>query len=496
MVGAEPSREVFFLRLLELATANEPQPLLESALATIVPACGARAAYLELRDRDDDPSAPPRFWRAHGCSDADVASIRSSISRGIIAHTLAQGCTVATPSAVSDPSFRDHPSVLRNEIQAVLCAPIGTPAFGVVYVQGARAGADFAERNRQLVEVFARQLGLVADRLLRDSRRAPRDATAEVRKRFRCEAIIGRSEVTARMLVEAAQVAPMQISVLLTGPTGTGKSMLARTIAANSSRASGPYFDLNCANFQESLLESELFGAEAGAFTGATKKTLGKVAAARGGTLFLDEIGELSLGAQAKLLQLLQERVFFPVGSTTPVSADVRIISATHQDLQALVAQKRFRADLYFRLAVMTIDLPGLDQRREDIPELVEHLCQEACARNQLARLRLTRRALGACRESDWPGNIRDLSNRIEAAVARASFEGACEVDSHHVFPQLPQDADAPVTLREGMRRVQRRLVEEALVRNDWNIKRTADELDISRQHLHDLVNSVGLRRP
>ncbi len=496
--GNDPAAERdFYLGLLDLVAAAEPEPLLIQALAMIVAASGARIAYIELRDLENGPdSTAPRYWKAHGCTEEELASIRESMSRGIIARTLAEGRTIATPSAIADPSFRDQPSVLRNAIQAVLCAPIGQPPFGVIYLQGLQAGNGFTIRNRSAVEVFARQLGMVADRLLSRQRRySQSDATAEIRRQFKCPGIVGRSEALAHVLHEAAQVAPPSITVLLTGPTGTGKSALARAIAANSSRATGPYIDLNCAALPESLLEGELFGAEPGAYTGATKRTPGKVAAARSGTLFLDEVAELSLTAQAKLLQLLQERHYYPLGATTPVPADVRVISATNVDLKARVAQKKFREDLFYRLAVVTIEMPTLEQRREDIPELVERFCQDFCQRNQLRLLRPTRRALIACREASWPGNIRELTNAVEAAIARASFARSETLDEHHIFPTAERSSEYP-TLREATQRSQRRIIDEALTRNEWNITRTAVELDVSRQHLHDLISSFGLRRP
>jgi Nif-specific regulatory protein len=196
----------------------------------------------------------------------------------------------------------------------------------------------------------------------------------------------------------------------------------------------------------------------------------GKVAAARGGTLFLDEVAERSLVAQAKLLQLLQERRYYPLGATAPVAADVRIISATNADLKARVEEKRFREDLYYRLAVMSITLPVLEQRSDDIPALVTHFCADACRRNQLVDLPPTPRALFACREAAWPGNVRELGNAIEAAVVRASYDGAANIDEHHVFPAAPRADGAPLTFREATQRAQRRHLGESLTRNEWNI--------------------------
>jgi len=485
----------FYRRLLDLSSAPEPEPLLDEALAAIVGFSGAQIAYLELHDPNRSDPAVPRYWRAHGWSEMELVAVRQAISRSIIASTMDCGQIVSTRAAVADPAFRLNASVARLEIQAVLCAPIGRPALGAVYLQGSQASDEFLHRNRDAVEVFARQLAIVADRLLASREpRAQADATHAVRQRFRCDGIVGRSPALTRVLEEAAAAAPSRTTVLITGPAGSGKSALARTIHANSPRAMRPCIEVNCAAIPEGLFESELFGAEPGAATGVTRRIAGRVAAARGGTLFLDEIAELPLGAQAKLLQLLQDRIYFPLGTSEPVRADVRVISATNADLQARVAERKFREDLYYRLAVLPIAMPGLGERREDLPALVEWLCIELCRDAERAPVAITRRALQACREADWPGQIRQLRNAIEAALAR-SGDGDT-LDEHHIFPAAPRADGAPFTYREAMQRAQRRCIEEALERNDGNISRTALELDLNRQHLHELIGSLKIRRP
>lgn len=483
----------FYRRLLDLGAESEIELLLDQALQLITEVTGARIAYLELHD---DERAAPRFWRGHGCTSEDVATIRSSISRGIIARALAEGLTIETPSAHVDPRFQDLTSVQAHAIDAVLCAPVGAPPIGVIYLQGHGGAVSFTEEDRRRLELFARQLAPLADRLsVRWPGRARVDHTAEIRQRFRCEGLVGTSEAIARVLTEASHVAPLNISVLISGPTGTGKSALARAIAANSKRAKGPFVALNCAAIPEALMESELFGAEKGAHSTATKRSLGKVAAAAGGTLFLDEVAELPPSAQAKLLQLLQERQYYPLGATSPIAADVRVISATHADLKAKVAQKLFREDLYYRLHVLPIKMPGLAERREDIPGLVEHFCAEACARNGLPPLRVARRTLLACQEATWHGHLRELSNAIEAAVVRAQIAGSETLLEPHVFPDSEASSGDKLSLHEAMRRFKKRFVEEALQRSNWNVAETARNLDLARAHLYTLISDLGLKR-
>jgi Nif-specific regulatory protein len=485
----------FYRRLLDLGGQEEIEPLLDEALSLIVDVTGAQTAYLELYDND---GGEPRFWKGQGCSDDDVEAIRASMSRGIVAQAISEGRTVETPSAQGDPRFKDLASVRRHEIQAVLCAPVGTrPPIGVVYLQGrARSGA-FTEADRERAELFARQLAPLADRLVsRHPAHERIDHTREIRERFHCPQLVGRSKTLAQVLQEASLVAPLDVDVLITGPSGSGKSALASAIAQNSPRARGPFVALNCAALPEALIESELFGVERGAHSTAVRKVIGKVAAADGGTLFLDEVATLSPAAQAKLLQLLQAREYTPLGSTTTVRANVRIISATNANLPALVAERSFREDLYYRLHVLPIDMPGLSERRDDIPELVEHQCEEACRRHKLPPMTVSSHALLACREASWPGHVRQLAHTIEAAVIRAQGEHARTLREHHIFPEAAPDLDdTEVTFQEATRRFQRRHVLEALERNDWNVAETARQLELARSHLYNLIREFALRR-
>jgi len=346
-----------YARLLELTRENELAPALRGALALIVAATGAERGYLEVRQDEQT-----RWWMGQGFEEREVELVRRLISTGILAEALATGETIQTQSALFDTRFAERGSVQRNQIQAVICAPVtGQRMAGVLYLQRAAGEGSFDEGARELAEVFAGELAPLVDRLgAAEVARAQDDPTAPWRERLRVEGVIGRSDGLARVLRGVALAAPIPATVLITGPTGVGKTQLARAVHDNGPRAAGPFVELNCAAIPDDLVESELFGAVAGAHSTATRRRLGKVDSADGGTLFLDEIGELSPAAQGKLLTFLESGRFYPLGSSTESKADCRIVAATNRDLDELQTSGTFRRDLYYRLQVLTIDVPAL----------------------------------------------------------------------------------------------------------------------------------------
>ncbi len=481
-----------FLGLLELGAREDLTPLLTGALALIVATTNAARGYLEVR-----PASGPPFFIAHGFSDAEIALVRGEISTGIIAEAIATGRTVSTASALDDPRFRANESVQVQRIQAVLCAPVGSPPLGVLYLQGRSGKGPFPEADRRCAELFARHLSPLADRLIaREEASIEIDHTADLRAKLSVSGIAGTSRAMADVLRQITVAAPVPIAVLVTGESGTGKTAIARAIHDSSPRAKGPFVELNCAALPEALFESELFGAEKGAHSTATRRIEGKVDAARGGTLFLDEIAETPLSVQSKLLMFLQSKRYYRLGGASAMEADVRVIAATNADLPELVAQKRFREDLYYRLNVLEVTVPPLRARRSDIAIIAEAITA-SIGRAHDRPLPLSRAAKIALAEGEWPGNVRQLENTLQRGWAVALAAGASAIEPAHLFPDRapPSGEGEPETYEDALRRFQGRFLKEALERSGWNVSETARRIGLARSHLNDLIKAHGLAR-
>ncbi len=326
----------------------------------------------------------------------------------------------------------------------------------------------------------------------------------QLRAETRNRAIVGNSPAVCRMLEMIETVAPSDATVLIIGKSGTGKELVARSIHELSSRASGPWVAVNCAALSENLLESELFGHEKGAFTGADKRREGRFLQASGGTLFLDEIGEIPLQMQVKLLRALQQREIQRVGSDETISVDVRIVAATNRDLREEIRAGRFREDLYYRLNVVSIAVPSLAERREDIPLLAQHFLHIHGERSRKDVKGFTPLAMDMLLRYDWPGNVRELENAVERAVVLLFGHYVSErelpqavVDAYHPAQEMPgplpdrggNDADGPKTLEDMERDFIVRTVREC----GDNKSEAAKRLGISRKTLHTKLKSYGL---
>jgi two-component system response regulator HydG len=313
--------------------------------------------------------------------------------------------------------------------------------------------------------------------------------------RLRLPEIIGKSAAMERLVELLALVAPSEATVLITGESGTGKGLVARAIHANSRRSRGPLVEVNCAAIPENLMETELFGHDKGAFTGADKARRGRFAQADGGTIFLDEVGELPLSMQAKLLRVLQDGQIQRVGSDEPIAVNVRILAATNRDLKRMTEEGSFREDLFYRLNVVAVEVPPLRQRKEDIPLLVDHFLRTFAEKNKRAVRGITPRAMDLLLKYDWPGNVRELENVMERAVILLRGEYLTEVELP-LHLQRPEPSDSSASETEAsphdaalfpsltLAEMERRLIEKVLEETGGNKSEAARRLGITRRTL------------
>ncbi|HET9335642.1 MAG TPA: PEP-CTERM-box response regulator transcription factor [Sphingomicrobium sp.] len=289
------------------------------------------------------------------------------------------------------------------------------------------------------------------------------------------------------------RVASADVSVMLLGASGTGKELLARAVHEKSPRAKGEFVAINCAAIPENLLEAELFGYERGAFTGAVKTTPGKIELAQGGTLFLDEVGDIPLPLQVKLLRFLQERVIERIGGRAPIAVDTRIVCATHQDLDAMIAEGRFRDDLYYRLAEIVVKIPSLAERSGDSVLLARNFVARFARELNTRVQSLSPDAADAIDAYAWPGNVRELENRIKRAVIMADGKQVTAADLDLPGARGGEAEPLPINLRAAREQIDRRVIRQALTRTENNISGAAKLLGISRPTLYDLMKQYQL---
>jgi DNA-binding NtrC family response regulator len=383
----------------------------------------------------------------------------------------------------------DHP-----ELTVIMVTAYGTVRTAV---EAMKAGAyDYLTKPIDYDE-----LALVVNRALERQQllEEVRNLRLALDKKYGFESIIGRSKPLLRVLEMTSRVAPTDSIALIRGETGTGKELLAKAIHQNSRRKNGPFVIINCGAIPGNLLESELFGHTKGAFTGATVAKKGRVETADGGTLFLDEIGELPLELQIKLLRLLQQGEIEKIGASQSSKVDVRIIAATHRNLQAMIEDGTFREDLYYRLAVIPLELPPLRERLEDIPELVQYLFLKSKQKHGRIELQLPESLLPGFSNYDWPGNIRELENIIERLVVLAV---GAKISADDLPEFLRRGSSLPDLIRldlspQGisLEAIEKDLIIKALKKFSWNQTQAARYLDISRRTLNYRMEKHGIRK-
>lgn len=314
--------------------------------------------------------------------------------------------------------------------------------------------------------------------------------------------IIGTSGVIVELKRQIEMAAPSSAWILITGENGTGKELVARSLHTFSRRKDKPFIEVNCAAIPEELIESELFGHEKGAFTGATNQRKGKFDLAHEGTLFLDEIGDMSLKTQAKVLRILQERKFERVGGSRTIEVDVRVIAATNKNLEDEIREGRFREDLFYRLNVIPFHVPSLRSRQEDVPLLAQHFLQDFCSKEGRPIKTLSDKAMQALISYYWPGNVRELKNIIERLVIMTTDQIINEKDlpqgllpKKDVLSTRPSYSHTPdeMNFKDARDEFEREYILQKLIEHDWNISRTAEAIDMERSNLHRKIKAFGI---
>ena len=453
----------------------------------VVPA--ERGAIL-LFERPDEFSSAVAWDRVRG-PDCPV-----QVSRTIVQRVARERVGLVVNDVFTDEGLRKVQTVVDLGIRSVLCVPLiaGDKVLGTIYLDSQNKTNQFDENRLQMVTAVAGITALALRNVqhMEQLRKENQELRAEINLEHN---MVGGSQGIRKVFQLIRRVAPTESTVLIEGESGTGKELVARAIHRNSPRAEQPFMALNCAAIPDTLLESELFGHEKGAFTGANALKKGKLEAADGGTLFLDEIGELAAGLQAKLLRVLQEREFERVGGTRPVKLDIRVIAATNRSLTELVKTGTFRNDLHHRLNVVSLTVPALRERRDDIPILAEYFIAKISRKCKIRPKSLSAEARTCLMNYQWPGNIRELENAVEHAIVLGSTNTILPED----LPDAVVETGAPTSVSNAQYHVaikdfKKELVRQALREANGNYLDAAKALGMHPNSLLRLIRNLDLR--
>jgi Nif-specific regulatory protein len=419
------------------------------------------------------------------------------VSRTIVRQVMKDNVAILGVDVPATAKLRDVESLVASEVRTLLCVPLTVfqRAIGCIYLDSTNAADRFEEDHLQLLTAIAGVSAVALDnaRRLQWLEEENRRLTTEVRQE---QSLVGEGARIKEIFQFLARVAPTESTVLIEGESGTGKELVARALHRNSHRASKPFVAINCAAIPESLLESDLFGHERGAFTGAAVQKQGRLQVAEGGVVFLDEIGELAPALQVKLLRVLQEREFERVGGTHSIKIDVRLIAATNRDLNEAVRNGEFRQDLYYRLAVVKLTMPPLREHREDIPMLTRHFVQKYAKRSKVKAKPVSREAMAALVNYEWPGNVRELENAIERALVMGSSDAVLLED----LPESLLEQESPAEMHQGkyhasVKELKKQLIVDAVEQTRGNYVEAAGILGVHPNYLHRLIRNLGLKQ-
>ncbi len=442
---------------------------------------------------------------AHGLSERSKKSTEYRVGEGITGMVVQSGKEIVVPDITKDQRFL-HKAVQRKPVKgkrvAFFCVPIKLEGntIGALSVDRQSSRTDDFEANVRLLNIISTMIAQTVklNKLVESDRRRLQDENVRLRQelkaRFNVTNMIGTSNAMRDVYHLIEQVADSNATVLIRGESGTGKDLVAHAIHYSSPRAEKPFVKVNCTALPETLLESELFGHEKGAFTGATERKIGRFEMAQGGTIFLDEIGDFPPNLQVKLLRVIQFREFERVGGLDTIEANVRIIVATHKNLEELIEKEDFRHDLYYRINVFPIYLPPLRERKDDIMLLADHFLQKFAAENNKSISRISTPAIEMLTRYHWPGNVRELENCLERAVLLCSED---VIRSEHLPPSLQMikahDGESKQSLTEVIENKERELIVDALKKCGGQQRSAAKELGITERMLGYKIRKYGI---
>ena len=454
----------------------------------VVPA--DRGAILSFGDDPQQINWSAAWDRRHG------PGVPVRVSRTIASRVVRDQSGLLLRDVTDNAELRKSASFAELPVHALMCVPLAFSGkvTGLIYVDTQDARVRFDENHLQMLTAIANLASLALDNIayLESLRRENRELRTQITVEHN---MIGSSPRIREVFEFIRRVALTDSTVLIQGESGTGKELIARAIHSNSKRANGPFIPINCAAIAETLLESELFGYEKGAFTGALAQKKGKIEAASGGTLFLDEIGELALPLQAKLLRVLQEREFERVGGTRPMKVDLRLIAATNQELEECVQSGKFRKDLFYRLNVVSVTVPPLRERRDDILQLAEHFIAKTAKKCNTRAKPLSPEAKLCITSYDWPGNVRELENAIERALVLGSADSILVEDLPDAISETATAAGATATKYAGaMKDTKRQVILQALQEAGGSYIEAAKSLGLHPNSLLRLIRRLDLK--
>lgn len=473
-----------------IQSIRKVEPLLQELLGLILNAIPAERGAILLG------TEPESFSHVFGWDRREGAGRSISVSRTVLRQVMESGSALFSDRIEHDKLLQESASLEISKASSILCVPIERfrKKLGAIYLESSDPDIPFDQHHLHFLTAAASSAAVTLqnlqrlERLRQENERLQNDIEAAFQ-------MVGKSPAMRAVFEVISRVAATDSTVLILGEPGTGKELSARAIHQNSSRKDRPFVAINCANLSGELLESELFGHEKGAFTGAVQAKKGKLEVADGGTLLLDEVGELSPGSQAKILRVLQEKTFERVGGTKSVKVDVRVVACTNRNLQDAVREGAFRSDLFYRLNVIALEMPPLRDRGDDVSLLAEHLLRKIVLRCKSPARRFSEGALQCLAQYSWPGNVRELENAIERAVVLGSTEEILPEDLPDTIFESEAESQVPGTYADALREKKRELILNAVMASGGNFTDAAKSLGLHPNYLHRLVRNLGLRK-